>query len=243
MARLMSSFGMPTRFSSSVACASARSTRSMSFLSTPTILSIVFLFSRISPSSATISPWVVSTSSAICFRRAPLASFSSSRSSSIFLFRALTLSIRRMIRRSASSSSKCWLSSVSSASRMMSLTRILCFLSFSPISMISRTAMGDERMDESTRCSPSSMRFAISTSPSRVRSETVPIFRRYIRTGSLDLEYALSASSTSSLPLIGTRLCSAASSSAMRLGAIFTWVVASTISMSSSLSAPMTSSS
>ena len=35
--------------------------------------------------------------------------------------------------------------------------------------------------------SPSSMRLAISTSPSRVRRETEPIFRRYMRTGSLDL--------------------------------------------------------
>ena len=34
--------------------------------------------------------------------------------------------------------------------------------------------------------SPSSMRLAISTSPSRVRSETDPIFRRYMRTGSFD---------------------------------------------------------
>ena len=35
--------------------------------------------------------------------------------------------------------------------------------------------------------SPVSIRLAISTSPSRVRSETDPILRRYMRTGSLDL--------------------------------------------------------
>ena len=40
----------------------------------------------------------------------------------------------------------------------------------------------------STRRSPSSMRLAISTSPSRVSSETEPILRRYMRTGSLVLE-------------------------------------------------------
>ena len=35
------------------------------------------------------------------------------------------------------------------------------------------------------------MRFAISTSPSRVSSETEPILRRYMRTGSLVREYAV----------------------------------------------------
>ena len=38
-----------------------------------------------------------------------------------------------------------------------------------------------------TSFSPSSMRFAISTSPSRVSRETEPILRRYMRTGSFDL--------------------------------------------------------
>ena len=38
------------------------------------------------------------------------------------------------------------------------------------------------------------MRLAISTSPSRVRSETEPIFRRYMRTGSLLLPMASSTS-------------------------------------------------
>ena len=90
------------------------------------------------------------------------------------------------MRRSASSSSNS--ASSSSASRMMSLTRILCFRSLSPRSMISRTATGELRMAASTMCSPSSMRLAISTSPSRVRSETLPILRRYMRTGSLLFE-------------------------------------------------------
>ncbi len=40
----------------------------------------------------------------------------------------------------------------------------------------------------STRRSPSSIRLAISTSPSRVSSDTDPILRRYMRTGSLVFE-------------------------------------------------------
>jgi hypothetical protein len=61
---------------------------------------------------------------------------------------------------------------------------LLCF-TFSPSLMISCTAMGDWRIVLRTLFSPSSMRLAISTSPSRVSSETEPILRRYIRTGSL----------------------------------------------------------
>ena len=90
------------------------------------------------------------------------------------------------MRRSASSSSNSW--SSFSASLMRSLTRILCFRSFSPRSMISRTAIGESRIAAFTCCSPFSIRFAISTSPSRVRSETLPILRRYMRTGSFDFE-------------------------------------------------------
>ncbi len=46
---------------------------------------------------------------------------------------------------------------------------------------------GLERMAERISFSPSSMRLAISTSPSRVSKATLPIFRRYMRTGSFDL--------------------------------------------------------
>ena len=45
--------------------------------------------------------------------------------------------------------------------------------------------MGEREMAFSTRIWPRSMRLAISTSPSRVSSGTVPISRRYMRTGSL----------------------------------------------------------
>ena len=45
--------------------------------------------------------------------------------------------------------------------------------------------MGEREMALSTRIWPRSMRLAISTSPSRVSSGTVPISRRYMRTGSL----------------------------------------------------------
>src|SRR6476659_410699 len=66
-----------------------------------------------------------------------------------------------------------------------SLTRILPWRRRSPIAISSSTAT--ELL--STACSilrsPSSMRLAISTSPSRVSSETEPILRRYMRTGSL----------------------------------------------------------
>ena len=47
-----------------------------------------------------------------------------------------------------------------------------------------------------TRISPCSMRLAISTSPSRVSSETEPILRRYMRTGSLVREGSSSPSSS-----------------------------------------------
>ncbi len=75
----------------------------------------------------------------------------------------------------------------SPASLMISRTRILPFLSRSPRSWISRMASCEASTEVRTDFSPSSMRFAISTSPSRVRRETDPILRRYIRTGSLDL--------------------------------------------------------
>ena len=79
-------------------------------------------------------------------------------------------------------------SSSSGASRITSRTRILPFFSRSPIWMISLMAMLEWSTASSTSFSPSSMRLAISTSPSRVSRETDPILRRYMRTGSLDLE-------------------------------------------------------
>ncbi len=58
------------------------------------------------------------------------------------------------------------------------------------VAKIDDLAHSDGRIQDGRedRVSPSSMRFAISTSPSRVRSETLPILRRYIRTGSLLFE-------------------------------------------------------
>ena len=55
------------------------------------------------------------------------------------------------------------------------------------MTMTSRIAMGESRTAAFTCSSPTSMRLAISTSPSRVSSDTLPILRRYIRTGSFDL--------------------------------------------------------
>ena len=55
----------------------------------------------------------------------------------------------------------------------------------SPMAMISRITIGERDSALSTRSWPRSMRLAISTSPSRVSSGTVPISRRYMRTGSL----------------------------------------------------------
>ena len=64
----------------------------------------------------------------------------------------------------------------------------------------SRITMGDRESAFRTRSCPRSMRLAISTSPSRVSSGTVPISRRYMRTGSLVFSSApgVRSSSTSS---------------------------------------------
>ena len=62
---------------------------------------------------------------------------------------------------------------------------------------------GARDMARTTERLPHSMRLAISTSPSRVSSGTVPISRRYIRTGSFVLSAAFgptSSGSGSSLP-------------------------------------------
>ena len=87
-----------------------------------------------------------------------------------------------------------------------------------------------------TDFSPSSMRLAISTSPSRVRRETDPILRRYIRTGSLDLPYPASSSSFSSSS------AAALASGSGGLSGSFIFFASSTTSMSCSPNIDMTSS-
>ncbi len=77
---------------------------------------------------------------------------------------------------SASASPSPWASS--GASLMTSRTRSLPFLSLVPMSRISTMATRQARSARSTSFSPSSMRLAISTSPSRVRRLTLPILRR-----------------------------------------------------------------
>ena len=56
--------------------------------------------------------------------------------------------------------------------------------------MMARATVGVREIDLMTASLPRSMRLAISTSPSRVSSGTVPISRRYMRTGSLVLSSA-----------------------------------------------------
>ena len=81
----------------------------------------------------------------------------------------------------------CTTSSVSSSSSKITTSFTLRTPRFrsSPSATISRITMGEREMALSTRFWPRSMRLAISTSPSRVSSGTVPISRRYMRTGSL----------------------------------------------------------
>src|SRR5215510_13849981 len=64
--------------------------------------------------------------------------------------------------------------------------------------MISRAMVGVREIDLMTASLPRSMRLAISTSPSRVSSGTVPISRKYIRTGSFVLSRAPGVRSSSS---------------------------------------------
>ena len=78
-------------------------------------------------------------------------------------------------------------SSVSSSSSKITTSFTLRTPRFrsSPRATISRITMGEREMAFSTRIWPRSMRLAISTSPSRVSRGTVPISRKYMRTGSL----------------------------------------------------------
>ena len=79
------------------------------------------------------------------------------------------------------------------SSRMVRLPARSC----SPMSMIARAMVGVREIDLMTASLPRSMRLAISTSPSRVSSGTVPISRRYMRTGSLVLSSAPGVRSSS----------------------------------------------
>ena len=74
--------------------------------------------------------------------------------------------------------------------------------SWSPRWMTFFEISGVREIDLITASLPRSMRRAISTSPSRVSSGTVPISRRYMRTGSLVLSSApgVRSSSSSSAP-------------------------------------------
>ena len=95
-------------------------------------------------------------------------------------------------------------SSVISSSLKMTSSRTPRSSAFSssPIVMIARAMVGVREIDLMTASLPRSMRLAISTSPSRVRRGTVPISRRYMRTGSLVLSRApgVRSSSISSAP-------------------------------------------
>ena len=95
----------------------------------------------------------------------------------------------------ASSCSSCSGSSVSSA--MSSRTRIWSASRRPRQAMTSASTQGSWEMMSRTVLRPSSMRLAISTSPSRVSSGTVPISRRYMRTGSSVLPMAPGVRSSS----------------------------------------------
>src|SRR3569623_3253430 len=88
--------------------------------------------------------------------------------------------------------------SSSSMSLTTYLTRTLPLRRRSPIAISSSTATVLLSTAWSILRAPSSRRLAIASSPSRVSSETEPILRRYMRTGSLVREYAYSSSSSTS---------------------------------------------
>ncbi len=83
--------------------------------------------------------------------------------------------------------------------------RISSFATRSAIARMSAIVVGHAEMAITMWRRPSSMRFAISISPSRVSSSTVPISRMYMRTGSVvrpnsesTVDNATSASSSTS---------------------------------------------
>ena len=96
------------------------------------------------------------------------------------------------------------LSSVNSSSEKVTSSRTVrsSALRSSPSWMTFRVTIGVREIDLMTESLPRSILRAISTSPSRVSRGTVPISRRYIRTGSLVLSSApgVRSSSISSLP-------------------------------------------
>ena len=91
-------------------------------------------------------------------------------------------------------------SSVISSSLKITSSRIVRspVCSWSPSWMTFLATSGVREIDLMTASLPRSMRRAISTSPSRVSSGTVPISRRYMRTGSLVLSSAPGVRSSSS---------------------------------------------
>ena len=95
-------------------------------------------------------------------------------------------------------------SSVISSSLKMTSSRMVRspVCSWSPSWITFLATSGVREIDLMTASLPRSMRRAISTSPSRVSSGTVPISRRYMRTGSLVLSSApgVRSSSSSSAP-------------------------------------------
>ena len=96
------------------------------------------------------------------------------------------------------------LSSVSSSSENVTSSRIVrwSFFRSSPSWITFLVTIGVREIDLMTDSFPRSMRLAIATSPSRVSSGTVPISRRYMRTGSFVLSSApgVRSSSISSAP-------------------------------------------
>ena len=96
-----------------------------------------------------------------------------------------------------SSPAPSWFSVSPSPPRTTSRARSLPFSIFSPIARNSFTPIDEFRMTSRTSASPSSIRFAISISPSRVSSATEPIFFRYKRTGSKPRPRASSSSAAS----------------------------------------------
>ena len=71
-------------------------------------------------------------------------------------------------------------------------------------------AIGDFRISASAAFSPASMRLAISTSPSRVSSETAPISRRYTRTGSFERKPSTSSGPDGRRRVSGLRIMTGA---------------------------------
>ena len=107
---------------------------------------------------------------------------------------------------------------------------------------MSATARRQASSARRTSFSPSSIRLAISTSPSRVSSETEPILRRYRRTGSFDLPPGSSSSSFSSSSSTSLAWGSSEAATVGLVSEPWAAFCASTISMSLSPNIDITSS-